>query len=173
MSGTISLSKSLRTPKVYPNSGNFADSFRIFVSNPTCDIRDFRMEQYGRPASIYGGLATEAPGVRGCLSPEYRIMWENALRPQYGEYLNVPAGLMMTQSEYQNQPHTDMMGYGRDRAGVFNVDGVYKRFPYPSKAVNPNSDKDNLEQMFWYENQMLGVNENRMFQNSAELNSGF
>ena len=46
-------------------------------------------------------------------SPLYRIEVENLQRPQYSEYLNVPQGLMMTQNEYENRPHTDMLGVNR------------------------------------------------------------
>lgn len=176
---TISLSKSLRTPKVALDPGNVADTFRIFVSNPTCDIRDYRMDEYGRPSSIYGGLQVEGAGngnsggAPGCFSPEYRIMWENALRPQYAEYLNVPQGLMMTHSEFENQPHYDMLGVNRDRYGAFNVDGTYKRTAYPSHAQNPNSDKQWLEQQEWYGLQMLNQFDSRLWLNSADTQSGF
>ena len=182
--GSPSLSKSIRTMKVYPNPGNVAQTFRTFVHNSVCENAKsgFRVDPYGRPSSINGGLQIEGNagsqgGIAGCLSPLYRIETENILRPQYGPYLNLPAGLMMTHSEYQNSPHYDTMigsqSHGRDRPGVFGVDGMYKRMAYPSKATNPNSDKDNLEQEEWFANQMLGKFDSRLWLNSSETQSGF
>ena len=179
MASTISLSKSLRTNKVAVDPGNTAQTQRIFITNPTCEIPTYLIDQYGRPASFYSALSTEgsgngsAGGQPGCISPEYRIQVENIQRPQYAEYLNVPQGLMMTHSEYENKPHYDMMGVNRSRAGVFDVDGVYRRMQYPEKAVNPNSDRDNLLQQEWYANQIMNYTDNRLWLNSADTQSGF
>lgn len=180
--GYVSLSKSLRTNKVMSDPGAVAYGFRFFVDNPTCQIPDYRLDEYNRPASIYGGFAIEGnpdsnsgnwPNA-GCLSPLYRIEVENLQRPQYNEYLNVPQGLMMTQNEYPNQPHKDMMGMNRDRA--FGVDGVYRRMAFPGgtpQGDNPSSDKAWLNRQEWYANQLMTQFDNRLWLNSAETQSGF
>lgn len=177
MASTISLTKSLRTNKVANDPGNVANTFRIFTSNPTCSIADYRLDQYNRPASIYGGLSIEGSGngsnggSPGCFSPLYRIEVENLQRPQYSQYLNVPQGIMNTVNEYSNRPHTDMLGANRDRA--FGLDGVYRRMSYPSNATDPSSAKDNLLQQEWFGNQLLTKMDNRLWLNSADLSSGF
>lgn len=177
MASTISLSKSIRTNKVANDPGTVAATFRLFVSNPTCDIPDYRLDEYNRPASIYGGLQIEgsgngtAGGAPACFSPLYRIEVENIQRPQYSEYLNVPQGIMNTVNEYPNRPHKDMLGANRDRA--FGMDGVYRRVPYPAKSVNPGSDADWLKQQEWYANQLDTFFDNRLWLNSSETQSGF
>jgi hypothetical protein len=178
--GSPSLTKNLRTPKVYPDPGNVAQTFRLFVDNATCGIPDYRLDQYNRPSSIYGGLSIEGSGSGnsggspGCFSPLYRIEVENLQRPQYSEYLNVPQGLMMTQNEYENRPHTDMLGVNRGRA--FGLDGVYKRQPFPgnsSQGDNPSSDKAWLNRQEWMGNQLLNFADNRLWLNSSDNQSGF
>lgn len=178
--GSPSLTKTLRTPKVYSDPGNVAQTFRLFVDNATCGIADYRLDQYNRPASIYGGLGIEgsgngnAGGAPACFSPLYRIEVENLQRPQYSEYLNVPQGLMQTQNEYESRPHTDMLGMYRDRA--FGLDGVYRRMPFPGTSVqgnNPSSDKAWLNRQEWFGNQMLNSFDQRLWLNSAETQSGF
>jgi hypothetical protein len=178
--GSPSLTKNLRTPKVYPDPGNVAQTFRLFVDNATCGIADYRLDQYNRPASIYGGLGIEGSGNGGaggapaCFSPLYRIEVENLQRPQYSEYLAVPQGLMMTQSEFQNSPHTDMLGMNRSRA--FGLDGVYRRMPFPGSTPegnNPSSDKAWLQRQEWNASQLLNQFDQRLWLNSADTQSGF
>ena len=178
--GSPSLTKSLRTNKVMSDPGAVAQTFRLFVDNATCGIPDYRLDQYNRPASIYGGLGIEgsgngnAGGAPGCFSSLYRIEVENLQRPQYSEYLNVPQGLMMTQNEYPNQPHTDMMGMYRDRA--FGLDGVYRRTPFPGgtpQGDNPGSDKAWLARQGWLANQLMTSFDQRLWLNSSENQSGF
>jgi hypothetical protein len=171
MSGTLSLSKSLRTNKVANDPGNVAGTFRLFVSNPTADIPTYLIDQYGRPASIYSALKFEGHGAPASISPEYRIQVENLQRPQYSSYLNVPQGIMMTNSEYQSRPHVDLMGMNRNRA--FGYDGVYNTMPYPVNAENPASDTDFLLQQQWNANQLLTQNDNRLWLRSSDTQSGF
>lgn len=179
MSGLVSLNKSIRTQKVTPEAFEIAETFRRFgPANATCDIPDYRTDQYGRPTSIYGGLSIEGSGngshggAAGCFPAGYRITVENYLRPQFSEYLNVPQGLQMTQSEYQNRPHYDLLGVNRSRDGVFGIDGVYKGITAPAKW-NPSSDSDYLASEAWYSSQTNKVFDNRTFLNSADLQSGF
>jgi hypothetical protein len=170
--GTLSLNKSLRTNKVALDPGNVAQSFRLFVSNPTADIPNYLVDIYGRPAAIDAGLQFEGTQASGIISPLYRIEVENNIsRPQYNEYLNVPQGLMMTQSEYPNRPLTDMLGVNRDRA--FMMDGTYATMPYPTKATNPNSDADFMAQQAWNANQLQTQYDNRLWLNSVDTQSGF
>ena len=171
MSSTISLSKSLRTNKVASDPGSTAETYRIFTAaNNQCDIPTYLVDTYGRPTSIEAGLQFEGYGAPGCISPQYRIQVENNLRPQYGEYLNVPAGLVMTQNEYANRPHSDLMGMNRDRA--FGLDGVYRTAPFPTQK-NPNSDRDYLRMEEWNANRLLTKFDNRLWLNSADTQSGF
>lgn len=172
--------RKVRTCFCMSDPGAVAQTFRLFVDNATCGIPDYRLDQYNRPASIYGGLSIEGSGNGGqggapaCYSPLYRIEVENLQRPQYSEYLDVPQGLMMTNSEYQNRPHTDMMGMYRDRA--FGVDGVYRRMPFPGgspQGDNPSSDKAWLQRQEWNANQLTTKFDQRLWLNSAETNSGF
>jgi hypothetical protein len=168
----VSLSKSLRTPKVSLDPGPVAQTFRYFDSNPTKDIPQYMVDIYNRPAAIDAGNVFLGPGCPGCFSPEYRIMNENAVsRPQYSEYLNVPQGLQMVQSEYPNRPKTDTLGRYRDRA--FGIDGTFQRMAYPANAQNAGSDKDWMLQQAWFNNKLVNQFDNRNWVNSADTTAGF
>ncbi len=169
--GSLSLNKSLRTTKVASDPGNTAQTFRLFVSNPTCEIPTYLVDQYNRPAAIEAGNRFEGHGAPACLSSLYRVEVENNLRPQYSEYLNAPQGIMMTQNEYPNRPHTDLLGVNRDRA--FGYDGVYNTMPYPAHATNPSSDADFLAQAGWFGNQMLTKFDSKLWLRSPDTQSGF
>lgn len=168
---SLSLQSSLRTSKVSSDIGNVAQSFRLFVSNPTCEIPKYNVDMYNRPVSIMGGNQFEGNGAPGCVSSLYRIEVENNIvRPQYSQYLNLPQGLAMTMNEYPNAPHRDLLGVNRDRA--YDMNGVYQNTEYPEKAVNPNSDADFNAQMA-YNQRYVRKYDQRAWLSSTETGSGF
>jgi len=165
----ISLNRALRTPKISPDAGNFAQGLRLFDSM-SC-VAPLNVDQFGRSdVSVNSGFPqlNKSGGLFGtCFSPEYLIENENAVtRPQYNEYLNVPQGLMMYPTEYPNRPKADLMGVGRDR--VFDLDGWYVRPAYDPKAMNPESQQDYNIQTDWYNQQLITKFDNRRWINSAE-----
>jgi len=170
--GDISLSKSLRTPKVTPGPTEYAQSFRLF-NTPLCEnLQNYAVDQFGRPGvspnSGYPLLNTSLGNFGACYSPLYLIETENMIsRPSYSQYLNVPQGVMMMQSEYQNRPNTDLMGVQRNRA--FGLDGTYQYPAFPAQSsLNPASDKSFLEDINANRYRLLGQFDSRMWQNSAE-----
>jgi len=168
---TISLNKSLRTTKVTPGPGEYADTFRRFTSaNNACFIKPQLVAADGRNVdSLYGGLS-HLYGLGGCgesLS-EYRISVENVLRPQYSNYLNVPLGLMETVSEYPNKPRYDAMGVNRGRA--LGLEPTYQSLQIPTEQqYNANNDTDWMKTQGFFVNAMNRVNEDRYFANSVDV----
>lgn len=170
MSGLVSLNKSLRTAKVTPDPGSVAQGFRLFDVNMQCEIPQYMIDEYGRPASMDAGLAFLGNGAPGCYSSEYRIDVENILRPQYYYYLDVPQGIMKGGfSEYQNRPHNDLMGMNRDRA--FGYDGMYTAGSYPQ--CNNATDKCQFEELGWESANLARKYDSRLWLRSADFNSGF
>ena len=167
----ISLTSALKTTKVANDAGSVAQGFRLFVSNIENDIPNYLVDPYGRPCPIDGCLQWKGKGAAGALSPLWIIENQNMLNPQYSQYLNVPQGLQMTQNEYPNRPHTDLLGVNRDRA--FQMNGSYDRMPYPSSNTNPGSDADFLLQQQWNANQLLTKFDNRQWGKPGDLSSGF
>jgi hypothetical protein len=160
---SISFQASLRTDKTTPGLGNTAASLRNLGYATLCEIPETLIDQYGRPTSLYGGLTLLGTGTNaGCYSANNRIQVENYLRPQYGEYLNVPQGLGEIVTNYANKPHYDTLGVNRSR--FFGLDGSYNTMAPP--PLNASSDSDWLKSQAY--EQMLT---NRLFENRAFTNS--
>jgi len=170
---SLSLSKSLRTNKVSPGANEVAQGIRLFVANIGENLagQTQNVDQYGRPAPIDGALTFEGPGAPGFFSPEYRIEVENVQRPQYSEYLNVPMGLMSTNSEYQNHPRYDTLGVNRSRA--MGLDGTYQTMAYPVGKLNPGKDQDYLYAQEWEAQQLMRLYDQRLWLSSPSTQSGF
>jgi len=181
--GSPSLTKSLRTTKVavggVPEVG-FTDV--MFTVQASCDIPSYLLDDYNRPSPWYSSLNYEgypmgnhgggSNGAAGCKTPLYRIEIENLLRPQYAEYLNVPQGIMMTQSEYQNRPRADLMGMNRDRA--FGYDGSYVTGQYPLADLKKVGDeKAFLNTLGWEQSTYDRQFDSRQWARSADTSSGF
>lgn len=165
----ISLNRSLRTPKVSPDAGNYAQGMRLF--DTTHCIAPLNVDQFGRSnISVNSGFPTlnQSLGMFGaCFSPEYLIQTENLIsRPEYNAYLNVPRGLMMYPTQYPNRPKSDLMGVGRDR--VFGMNGWYVAPSYDAKATDPTSERDFNIQQDYYNQAMVQKFDNRRWINSAE-----
>lgn len=164
----ISLNKSLRTVKVSNDPGNYAQGFRLFDASACPNYTN--VDQFGRPGinvnSGYPQLNTSLGNFGVCYSPLYLITNENVVsRPQYSTYLNVPEGLQLTQSQYRNVPHNDLLGVDRDRA--FGLDGTYAVPPYP-KDLNPRSENAWNESQNWYNYKLDQKYARQLYVNSSE-----
>lgn len=130
----ISLTGSLRTPKVTTGLAVNLQSMRQLypseIINPNRNLYD----TYGRPSAI-DSMMTQTAGT----NPQYRVLTENMLRPQYSYYLNLPEGLDQTPARMQSQER-DTLGVQRDQA--FNMNPAYKIVGPPKMSVS-SSQGDN------------------------------
>lgn len=141
---------SLKTAKTSNGLGGFAFSTRILnPKNQVCPAR-FLVDSYGRDGAAIDSLDTLS--CAGAFDPTVRIDVENALRPQYGEYLNVPQGLSVFNNMYTSQ-NGDTLGVGRDKPGVLNTAGVYRQGPpnqnsgYSGLALQFLSDQESMNNL--------------------------
>ena len=171
---SISLNKSILTPKVSNGVGNMMQYMRTFQM--PADVNYVNVDSYGRgPISVYSGNYPQLNSSLGVysarFSPLYRIDVENAQRPQYSQYLNVPQGLMMFQSEYTQRPYVDLMGVNRDRA--FGMDGMYARPQPPINSTNPDSEKDWMMNQDWVNSRAVNKFSNSTYvESQAAMEAG-
>lgn len=171
---SISFQKSLLTPKVSNGAGSVAQYMRVF--EVPADVNFVNVDSYGRgPISIYTGNYPQLSPALGVFSarysPLYRIDVENAQRPQYSEYLNVPQGLMELQSEYRNtRPNVDLLTNSKNggRSRAFGMDGVYER-PAPPTDLNPSSEKDWMALEDWNHSRLVTFADNRQWVSAAAV----
>lgn len=125
-----SLQAAIRTPKVTTGLASNVQSERSlnpnYIINPDRALYDL----YGRSASI-DSIDAETVGM----DPQYRIINENALRPQYGSYLDVPQGLSgVSENEmalvpqlYKSKSGTDtLIGANPGRYSTYGFAPTYK-----------------------------------------------
>lgn len=157
---SVSFTSSLRTLKVSPGLGNYAQTVR---ADNTPVIHNVNFDYAGRPTSQFAGapIANTSIGVYGLwYSPELRIVNENLVtRANYSAYLNVPQGVI----DGGEQPRyigttNDLMGVNRGYS--FGLNGTYSLPPYPANATNPNSAEDYAKQQQYYT-----AHTNRKFEN--------
>lgn len=170
MSGTISLSKSLRTDKVIPDAGLGIQGMRLFDANIEREIPQYTVDTYGRVTQITAGLPFQGTQSGGVLSPQYMIQTENYLRPDYSTYLDVPQGVLKGGvSEYQRPTYDTMFGssvQGRQNFGVFDINKQYQGMPFPANAFNPTSDKDFALQQAYLSERAQSKFRDRMYLNA-------
>lgn len=176
---SLSLTKALRTDKVAVDPTKFLAGTRLFDANIALTIPEYFIDSYGRPVNAGSSLPYLGPGnAPGAYSAEYMIQLQNnVMNPNYSLYLDVPQGVMKGGlSEYSKPAYDTMLGTnnpGRDKLGVFNIDGEYRGLSYPEQATNPNSDTDFAKQQQWMAQQSQTQFRNRVYLNSAAANSGF
>ena len=171
---TPSFLASLLVPKVSNDPGNMVQYMRTFQQ--PVDVNFVNVDSYGRgPISVYSGnypqLSNKLGDYSARYSPLYRIDVENAQRPQYATYLNVPQGLMTMQSNYMNRPSTDLLVGSKSagRAGSFSMDGTYMYPSPPVNNVNPASERDWMMSQDWLQARAVTHNDNRSWVSGAAV----
>lgn len=134
----ISLTGSLRTPKVTTGLAANLQSMRSLYPSEIINPDRNLYETYGRPGPI-DSMVTQTVGT----SASYRVNVENTLRPQYSYYLNLPEGIDQnsSMSSRMQSLERDTLGVQRDQA--FNMNPAYKVVGPPRgniKVSVPNSD---------------------------------
>jgi hypothetical protein len=129
MSAT-SLQAAIRTPKVTTGLAWNIQSERSLNPNYIINPDRALYDNYGRSSAI-DTITTLTAGM----DPEYRIITENELRPQYSAYLDVPQGLSgVSENEqsliprmYKSRANTDtLLGNTPGRYTYFGFAPTYK-----------------------------------------------
>lgn len=170
--GAMSINKSVLTPKVTPDAGATMASLRVLGYGTMCSFPDIHTDSYGRPVESLWANNLQILGSgsnAGCYSPEYMIQLGNALRPNYGIYLNVPRGLEEIpdyQSNYRNRPHGADTMDNANRSRSFGLDGSYDMLAPPK--LNPSNDADWIKSVQYEDMMSNRMNQNRAFTRSTD-----
>lgn len=145
----ISLEKSIRSCKVDPSWANKLQSDRFLNPNLMLCPPWNGVDTSGRPA-CWDSYYTKTPG---CNSASDRVIVENALRPQYIEYVNLDAAGIRGGLDCGNSsryPDTicgdNTMKNVHQYTGQFGVDSGFKSNIYPSCLSCQNYPSDRAYQ---------------------------
>jgi len=131
----ISLEKSIRTCKVDTGWANKMESDRFLNSNLMLCAPWNGVDTAGRPA-CWDSYYTKTPG---CNSASDRVMVENALRPQYIEYVNLDAaGIRGGLDCGVNKANTDTACHSANMNAVSKITGQYGLNTGYSQNIFPN-----------------------------------